>query len=237
MSPAKTGGRAAAPLTPAQRSLAGRLPFAGLSDAQRAEMVRAATLHPLRTGDTCFAQGAQAHRFFVLLDGALKLVRTTDRGEHVVLLHIAPAQLFGIAAAFGHDTHHAAAHAVTEGRALSWPASLWARYIRDYPGFNAASRTALGSRNDAFAGRIIDMATLPVERRIARAIRGLIARYGRQAAGGIEIGFPITRQDIAELTGTTLHSVSRYMSQWQRAGIVENHRKRVIVRRAEDLPV
>ena len=58
----------------------------------------------------------------------------------------------------------------------------------------------------------------------------LFEQSGQPVADGIGIGFPITRQDIAELTGTTLHTVSRLLNDWKQRGIVDCGRKRVVLR-------
>jgi CRP-like cAMP-binding protein len=70
---------------------------------------------------------------------------------------------------------------------------------------------------------------------VARAILRLVDESGEQTPEGIEIEFPITRQDIAELTGTTLHTVSRLLSAWKDRGLVSTGRKRVIVRSMDEL--
>jgi CRP-like cAMP-binding protein len=57
----------------------------------------------------------------------------------------------------------------------------------------------------------------------------LINQTGRKVEGGIEIDFPITRQDLSELTATTLHTVSRVLSGWEKRGLVESKRKRIKV--------
>lgn len=76
---------------------------------------------------------------------------------------------------------------------------------------------------------MVDLSTLHVEQRAAKMLLRLENQSGRKSARGIEIDFPITRQDIAEMTGTTLHTVSRLLSAWARDGIVESERKRIIV--------
>jgi CRP-like cAMP-binding protein len=77
--------------------------------------------------------------------------------------------------------------------------------------------------------RIVEMATQQVEQRIANAVLRLINQSGRKTDQGIEIASPITRQDLSEMTGTTLHTVSRLLSQWERQGIVKSARKRIVV--------
>jgi CRP-like cAMP-binding protein len=73
------------------------------------------------------------------------------------------------------------------------------------------------------------MSTEQVERRIAHTLLRLVKQAGRKTAQGIEIDFPISRQDIAEMTGTTLHTVSRTLSAWETQGLVEGGRQRIVV--------
>ena len=82
-----------------------------------------------------------------------------------------------------------------------------------------------------------------VERRVARALLRLVHDAGRRAEGGVEIAFPVSRQDIAEMTGTTLYTVSRLLSGWEERGIVRSSRQRIVLTKpralvaiAEDLP-
>jgi CRP-like cAMP-binding protein len=75
----------------------------------------------------------------------------------------------------------------------------------------------------------MEMASEQVEQRIARAILRLVQQSGRRTAEGIEIDFPITRQDIAEMTGSTLHTVSRLLSSWEAQGLVRGGRQKVVV--------
>jgi len=77
--------------------------------------------------------------------------------------------------------------------------------------------------------RIIEMATQQVEQRISNVLLRLVNQSGRKTAIGIEIDFPITRQDISEMSGTTFHTVSRVLSGWERAGIVQSERKKITV--------
>ena len=68
-----------------------------------------------------------------------------------------------------------------------------------------------------------------MEKRVACALLRMVNQSGRKTAEGIEIAFPITRQNISEMTGTTLHTVSRLLSGWQKDGIVQSTRKHIVV--------
>ena len=73
--------------------------------------------------------------------------------------------------------------------------------------------------------RLREVAAARVEQRIARALLRLIRQSGRRTEQGIQIEFPITRQDIAEMTSTTLYTVSRTLSAWEQAGLLTGGRR------------
>jgi CRP-like cAMP-binding protein len=57
----------------------------------------------------------------------------------------------------------------------------------------------------------------------------LANQAGRKVEQGIEIEFPLRRQDVAQLTGTTLHSVSRVLSAWEQRGLVLTDHQRIVL--------
>ena len=87
----------------------------------------------------------------------------------------------------------------------------------------------VGSRLQETQTRVVEMSTQQVEQRVAHALLRLVNQTGRKTDGGIEIDFPISRQDIAEMTGTTLHTVSRLLSAWEEKGLIASGRQRVTV--------
>ena len=78
--------------------------------------------------------------------------------------------------------------------------------------------------------RLRELSTEEVERRVAHAVLRLANQSGKREDGGIRIDFPISKQDIAEMTGTTLHTVSRILTAWEAAGLVEGGRQKLLVR-------
>ena len=69
----------------------------------------------------------------------------------------------------------------------------------------------------------------------SRTLLRLVKQSGKKVDHGIEIDFPISRQDIAQMTGTTLHTVSRTLSAWEARGLVESSRQKIIVREPHKL--
>lgn len=176
-----------------------------------------------------FAEGAEAERFFLLLDGHIRVERTNAGGDRVVSLHIPPGQLFGIAAALGRDTYPATAVAATQCVALWWPQSLFDGFAARFDGFADEVHRTVGHRFEEMNSRVMELATQQVEQRVACALLRLTRQNGRRTDSGIEIAFPITRRIISEMTGSTLHTVSRLLSAWEKGAILESHHRHINV--------
>ena len=204
-------------------------PFARLDKRQIRTILDQATSRRFDAGVAVFEEGAPAERFYMLLDGYVRVVRITPTGEQVTALHIPSGQLMGIAKAIGRDTYPATAMTATESIVLSWPTRLWDTFVTEYDGFATETYKTLGHRLGEVHNRVVEMATQQVEQRVANALLRLINQTGRKVDGGIEIDFPITRQDLSELTATTLHTVSRLLSAWEKQGLVKSKRKRIKV--------
>lgn len=204
-------------------------PFAGLARDQVRAILDAAAAQRLGAGTTVFAEGASATQFFLLLDGHVRAQRIMANGEQVILHEIPPGELFGIARALGLDAYPATAVAVSESIVLAWPMRLWDDFMARFDGFARQTFRTVGQRMHDKNDRIMEMATQQVEQRISNALLRLVNQSGRKTAIGIEIDFPITRQDLSEMSGTTLHTVSRVLSAWEKSGIVQSERKKITV--------
>ena len=212
-------------------------PFSQLEKRQIRTILDQASSRRYDAGVAIFSEGDAAERFFMLLDGYVRVMRVTPTGEHVTALHIPAGQLLGIARVLGRDTYPATAWTATESIALSWPTRLWDSFVAAYEGFATQTYKTLGHRVGEMNNRLVELATQQVEQRVANAVLRLINQTGRKVDHGIEIDFPITRQDLAELTATTLHTVSRVLSAWEKQGLVESKRKRITVCDAHGLVV
>lgn len=218
--------------------------FAGLDPAGRERALRAAQWTKLAVGEQAFEQDEEADAFYVLSVGRLKVSQLTPAGQEVTIRYIGPKEMFGCVAVCGGLTYPATATAVIDSWALGWTRRSIAELVEDHPQIALNAMRTMGGRMKETQARLREMQTERVERRIAHAIARLVAQAGRRVENGILIDFPVSRQDIAEMTGTTLHTVSRTLSAWQDHGIVEVGRQKLtvvnphgLVMIAEDLPV
>jgi CRP-like cAMP-binding protein len=209
--------------------------FAGLDAAGLDDALKEAHAARYPKGSNVFAQDESAHSFFVLLHGHLRVVKLTPAGQQVVVRFVTPGEIFGVAMALGRDTYPATATAVVDSIALVWPSAAWPRLIARHPGLAANALRTVGARLQDAHTRVVEMSTEQVERRVAHALLRLAKQAGRKVEHGVQIDFPISRQDVAEMTGTTLHTVSRILSAWEDEGWVEGGRQRIVIREPHKL--
>lgn len=213
------------------RSLIAGLPlFANLAPADLDDLLREAHAVHYDKNSVVFEEGQEADSFFVLLHGHVRATKVTPDGQQVVVRYVTPGEVFGVAMAIGLARYPATAMAVDDSVALVWPAAIWPRLVEKHPALATNTLQTVGNRLQDTHTRVIEMSTEQVERRVAHALLRLTQQAGRQIESGVEIDFPISRQDIAEMTGTTLHTVSRILSAWEQQGLIDGGRQRIVVR-------
>ncbi|KEQ07412.1 Crp/Fnr family transcriptional regulator [Pseudorhizobium pelagicum] len=211
--------------------------FEKMSDESLDKILTQSLSRRVPPGEAVFEQGAAATHFFLLLHGRLKVTQVTADGQQIIVRVVHPGDLFGFARALQRSDYPGTAIAAVDSVALSWPTQMWPDFIDHHPRLAVSAMQTIGQRLEEAHTRIREMSTEEVERRVAHAVLRLAKQAGRAEANGIRIDFPITRQDIAEMTGTTLHTVSRILSAWEGRGIVEGGRQKLLVRDLEALSV
>lgn len=210
--------------------------FAGLSAAQLDEVRQGMASLSLAPGESLFMQGDPAGRFFVLLEGRLKVTQVTEDGQQFIVRIVHPGELCGFAPALGRSHYPGSAEAMVESRLLAWARTRWEPLIGAAPSLAFSAIQAVGRKLDEAHTRLREMSTEEAGRRIANLLLRLLREStdkdstGRDSgrAGG-EIPFPLTRQDIAEMSGNTLHTASRIMAAWESDGILARARRKVII--------
>lgn len=203
--------------------------FRGLGDEGKRAVLSEARPNRYAKGSAVFEQDEEAHSFFLLTEGHLRVTRLTPDGQQVVVRYISPGEPFGVAMAIGRATYPGTATAVVDSVALAWPTAVWPRLVSAHPLLAANAMQLLGGRLMDANTRLVEMSTQQVERRIAHTLLRLAQQSGKRIEKGIQIDFPISRQDVAEMTGATLHTVSRVMSAWEEKGLVESGRQRIVL--------
>lgn len=194
-------------------------------------------------GEFFFNEGDEADHFFVLTSGRVKVTQLTPEGHQVVIRILNAGDVMGAVGAFGDPTYPVSTQAVEAAAALAWTSSTMRQLLESEPPIALNAVKFVAERLHDLQRRYRELMTERVERRVARALVRLAHEAGRQVEEGVEVDFPVSRQDIAEMTGTTLYTVSRLMSAWEGKGIVRSGRQRIVLTKphalvalAEDLP-
>ncbi|WP_420644372.1 Crp/Fnr family transcriptional regulator [Candidatus Leptofilum sp.] len=188
-------------------------------------------------GEYFFHQGEDATTMYILLSGRAKLAQVTQAGNQVIVNYCRAGDGLGIIVALSHTVYPLSAEAVTACQALSWQREIIEQLMLAHPQLAVNGMGMIANRFVKLQDRFQDISTRRVEQRIARALLRLVRQFGKKVAEGVLIDMPLSRQDLAEMTGTNLYNVSRILSEWERAEWVCSQRQRIILCKAHELVV
>lgn len=204
--------------------------FAGIGQVPLNTIVSKAQRLRIAAGDRFFAQGEQATRFHLLVEGRVRLTQLTVDGQQILVRVVSPGQIFGGVSTFQQGEYSISAEALVPCVALVWSSESIQELLEQFPRLARNVILLLSDQIQTLQDQLREMTTERVERRIAHTLLRLIRHAGRKVDDGILLDLPLTRLDLAEMSGTTLYTVSRILSRWESDGIVESGRQRVIVR-------
>lgn len=223
--------------------LAQTAPFQKLSAVTLHTVCQAAFRRHVERHAFFFHQGDPASTFYILVKGRVRLTEVTPEGQQLLVRFVGPGEAIGIIAAMEQSVYPLAAQALEDCVALAWDSVTLERLMERFPRIAINGLRLVAQRWHELEERYRELATERVERRIAQTLLRLAHQVGRRVERGVLIDLPLTRQDLAEMTGTTLYTVSRIISRWEDEQLVETGRERLLVRYphgltliAEDLP-
>ncbi|WP_244424877.1 Crp/Fnr family transcriptional regulator [Methylobacterium nodulans] len=203
--------------------------FAGLEREPADALLDAATHRQFAEGTTLFHQGDAPSQLFQVSAGLVKLSRVNPEGEQTTLRFMGAGDLVGCVAVFQQSPFPATAIASKPTSVLCWGAAQILDLTRRYPAISANALKTVGDRAREMIDRVAELTDKGVEARIASVLLRLAGQVGRTCLAGVEIAYPVTRRDVAEMTGVTYFTVSRILGGWQRQGLVQLGRVRIIV--------
>ena len=209
--------------------------FSGVGEAALARIIDLGHVRRTSVGECFFTEGGPADEFFLLTGGRVKLTQVTAEGNQVVLRFIGPGDVFGGAGAFGDPTYPTTAEAVEPSTAFTWTSNAMRTVFETEPAVTLNAVHVIAAQLYDLQRRYRQLMTERVDRRVARALLRLVREAGRRVDNGVEVDFAISRQDIAEMTGTTLYTVSRLLSAWEERGILSGGRQHIVLVNADAL--
>jgi CRP/FNR family transcriptional regulator len=165
-----------------------------------------------------FLEGDPADRLWVVSAGQVKIVKHTSDGQENLLEVITPGEMFG-GAGLLLAAHPATAVAMTPTTALSIERGPYLQLIRQYPDIALRIIDLLGERLQA-AMKMRALAVEHVDVRLANILLKLCDKAGEPIGEGTRINLPLSRQDLADMAGTTIETAIRVMSRLRKEGLV-----------------
>jgi len=194
-----------------------------LKEEDRCALEPLCELRAYEKGATIFEEGDPANDIHFLFLGRIKIVKTA-RDRDLILEILGPGEPVGAVAVFERRPFPARAVALEPSGMISIPSRDFFSLIEKRPEITRRLLAGLTLRLMALNRRMADM-TGSVEYRIARLLSTLAERAGQKSEAGVFIPIALSRQDIADLVGTTVETAIRVMSRWQKEGVVETEKK------------
>jgi CRP/FNR family transcriptional regulator, nitrogen oxide reductase regulator len=207
--------------------------FTGLTASECREIVSAAHEKRFARRQTIFVKGDLVQQVILLTSGGAKTVQFTESGAEVILGLRGPGEVVGTLGLRPQDRHCSMAQALVSSTALVWDAAVFETFSGLSMHLRGNITHILCQQLHQLEERYREIATEKVAARLSLQLVRLIPRVGRRVEGGVEIR--LSREELAQMTGTTLFTVSRLLSDWNQRGIVRTRREAVLVHNFEAL--
>jgi CRP-like cAMP-binding protein len=203
--------------------------FAGLSERDWEKVIDLFSERQYQKDDYIFLEGEAPEALYIIKSGKVKVLRHSTDGKDVVLRVGGPGHLLGTVAVFDGGGYPGTAQVIEECTALVIARNDCLTLVNRYPVFALAVISDLGSRLRSSAEQIRSLAVERVEQRIARVLLKLAESAGSDSPEGRVIEMPLTRQDVADMTGTTVETAIRVMSKFRRLELIKTRRGKVVL--------
>lgn len=182
-----------------------------------------------RARDYIFREGDPAVWLWLVRAGHVKILRQSAAGKDVVLELLGPGEMFGAVAVFEGRPYPAAAQASEDAVVVKVPAPAIVALGERHPAFVKEIFRMISRRLRTAHDSVKSLAVDPAESRLAAALLRTAEREGRPEGRGVALPFPLTRQSLADMSGTTVETAIRVIGHWQKDGLVRDADGRLVV--------
>jgi len=202
--------------------------FSGVSPTDCASIVSSAREKHFPRRQTLFAQGDPVRQILLLISGCVKLTQFGADGSEVILRLTGPGEIVGALGLCAEGGHGSMAQTTAVSVALTWDLANFGIVLERFPVFRRNLIAVLEARLHEMDQRFREVSTSKVGSRLSSQLVRLSNQVGKRVNGHVEIS--LSRAELAQLTGTTLFTVSRLLCQWETQGIVCSRRECVLLR-------
>ena len=173
-------------------------------------------------------QGQPVRSLVLIQTGSVKLTQLSPHGNEVILWMNGQGDAVGVHAEVPSCSHTCSARAMEQCRALTWEYTRLQILVAEYPQIRSNISQILSNRLNELEERFREVATEKVAKRLALTLLRLAKQVGKRHDGGVQVS--LSREELAQMTGTTLFTISRILSKWGEEGFVLPRRESVVVR-------
>jgi len=195
--------------------------FSTLESKEIEELSHLCAKRHLKAGEFFFWDGDRAEWFFLLAEGKVKVVKNSTQGKEFIVAFFEPGEMFGEVAVFENRSYPASVQAVQDSVALGIKRDDFLGFLSKRPEVALRIINVLSGRLRMAAGRMGDLAGERVEQRLARTLLMLSSKLGSS--------LPFTRQDIADMSGTTIETAIRVLSGLNTRKITRSVRGKIVI--------
>src|SRR5215207_7432549 len=209
--------------------------FDGLTDAEREGWLARAARTTLKKGDTLARQGDPARHFYLVESGFLKVLQLTADGTELIVRFVSPGEPFGGVVALGDSAYPVTAVVAQPAVVHVWTREVVGELLLKTPQVRVNIMREMATHMTDALTRVRELTTARVGQRLAQTLLRLTRQCGQASAEGVLIAQPLTRQELADLTGTTLYTVSRTLAKWESLGVVASRKRLLLLRSPKKL--
>jgi CRP/FNR family transcriptional regulator, nitrogen oxide reductase regulator len=199
--------------------------FTGVSPEDFRRISAVARLKRFGRGEMLYLEGDKVEQVLLLISGSVKITQVGPKGFEVILRLGAPGDLLDTVSLFVTGRHCTTAQVLRECRALVWGAGIFKAQVECVPVLQLNMIRFVCGHLQELEERFRELATERVAPRVAHQLIRLLEQVGSN--GEVEIG--LSREDLAQMTGTTMYTVSRLLSAWEAHGLVNPRRESVVI--------
>jgi CRP-like cAMP-binding protein len=201
--------------------------FAGLTPQECLKIASCASARNFARDELLFMQGQPVRNLVLIQTGSVKLSQLSPGGNEVIIWMNGEGDLVGVHAEAPSCSHTCSARAMEQCRALTWEYSRLQSLLVEYPQLRKNIHRILANRLQELEERFREVATEKVAKRLALTLFRLIKHVGKEGQEGIRVS--LSREELAQMVGTTLFTISRILSKWSEEGFVLARREAVVV--------
>lgn len=215
--------------TPTAAVLAQLALFRRVGPEDRERLLGVASMRGYERGDHIFREGDPSDFFFVVITGRAKVYKQASDGRDIILEMFGPGGPLGAVAAYESRPYPASASALEPTSCLLIPRQAFFALLEQHPSLVRGLLGSLSLRLVELTTRLAELTGSRVEVRLARLFLKLADQLGRPERGGIFIPLVLSRQELADLTGTTVETAIRVLSRWGKDGALLTERDGFVV--------